>query len=340
MSASRAYIKFCYGLDKKPQVQEIARILKVHPNFVVGGLFCVWQYADDFLSAESNKISNISPKFLDKIFGKKGATLAMESVNWLKIFTNPDAIEFINYNEEIGSKAYHRKRLQEQTQAATKARWKGSNGSATENGTESVTDTTRTKTKTLPNTKEGGSNSELSPGENTLPPEPAKFKTDFLGDWPSDLPPWALSHATFHKLAPHRQWVETYQTWADMWSEGGLDACGAAKAFKSAFAAGVLSNFPQDHGTQIFDWWRKTRPPGHPAHLKAPGTPKQPTTPEPPKCPRCEDSGGVTVPNPSPTGKPKIWVGCWDCDNHAIKKHKIPTVQEIQKDFPSWVPPR
>jgi hypothetical protein len=65
----------------KPEVFEIATLLKIPPTDAFGRLFLVWRWFD--AHTENGNAANVSAAYIDHIAGVAGFAQAMQSVRWL-----------------------------------------------------------------------------------------------------------------------------------------------------------------------------------------------------------------------------------------------------------------
>ena len=128
------WIKFEKSTLDKPEVLEMAGILEIDPDAVVGKLLRVWNWFDD-QSHDGNAPVTVKA-LLDRYAGVSGFTSAMQEVGWLTI--DGDAMYLPNFDRHNGQTA--KKRCNTNRRVA-KSRSKKLNDNA-ECNTQSVTSVT------------------------------------------------------------------------------------------------------------------------------------------------------------------------------------------------------
>lgn len=130
-----AWIKFEHTTPDKPEVVEMAALLRLDQDAVVGKLLRVWAWADQN-SIEGGEV-RVNGAFLDRLTSRKGFANALRSVGWL---TGEDGrLTFPNFDRHNGetakSRAMTARRMQEM-------RLRGGAKGVTENGASGYGDVT------------------------------------------------------------------------------------------------------------------------------------------------------------------------------------------------------
>ncbi len=153
------WIKFEHATPDKPEVYQMAELLDIEPEHVVGCLLRIWIWADQQI-VSCNAMS-VTKKVVDRFTRVTGFADAMEAVGWLVV--TDGGIEFPKFDRHNGETAKNRAQTYRRV---AKHRGKGQTTvtqSALQNGRSSVT-------KALPETE---TETETERGN---PPNPPRRK--------------------------------------------------------------------------------------------------------------------------------------------------------------------
>lgn len=96
------WIKIEHSLPGKPEVMELARLLKIDEMAVVGHLICFWSWVDQNMSPEC-PATNGTKRGLDRVAGRDGFVDAMVSVGWLEF--DGKLVRVPNYEHHLSQSA-------------------------------------------------------------------------------------------------------------------------------------------------------------------------------------------------------------------------------------------
>lgn len=98
------WIKFDTATPDKPEVWEIASILGIDPDAVVGKLLRVWGWFDEH--TEEGNAPSVTKKLLDRLVGVSGFADAMHDAGWL--LDDGETISLPNFDRHNGQTAKNR----------------------------------------------------------------------------------------------------------------------------------------------------------------------------------------------------------------------------------------
>jgi len=101
-----AWIRWDYGLAKKPAVLKMAKLLKLDRWAVAGRLMEVWEWADGV--TVDGYIGNADVTFVDELIDTVGFGKAMIAVGWLEQYDDRDGIAFPRWNVHNSQSAKRR----------------------------------------------------------------------------------------------------------------------------------------------------------------------------------------------------------------------------------------
>jgi hypothetical protein len=95
------WIKVQTCTPDKPEVHQMAEMLKIEPDAIVGKLIRIWAWAD--MHTIDGNAANVTRSLLDRITGVTGFTDALSSVGWLESIAN--GVHFTNFDRHNGDTA-------------------------------------------------------------------------------------------------------------------------------------------------------------------------------------------------------------------------------------------
>ena len=95
------WIKVQTCTPDKPEVHQMAEMLKIEPDAIVGKLIRIWAWAD--MHTIDGNAASVTRSLLDRITGVTGFTDALSSVGWLESIA--DGVHFTNFDRHNGDTA-------------------------------------------------------------------------------------------------------------------------------------------------------------------------------------------------------------------------------------------
>lgn len=111
------WLKIEHSTPDKPEVGEIAQILGIKPDAVMGKLIRVWAWASQ--NCHGDGVTSVTVlSTIDRIAGKKGFAKSMQKVKWLriKITKNQQKLIFANFDYHMSKSAKARAVAQKRKQ--------------------------------------------------------------------------------------------------------------------------------------------------------------------------------------------------------------------------------
>ena len=152
------WIKFEKSTLEKPEVYELAEMLDIDPDAVVGKLLRVWNWFDD-QSVDGNALVTVRA-LLDRYSGVSGFTKSMEAVGWLVVDGNTMSLP--NFERHNGQTAKNRALTSKRvSKNRSKCNAKGNAKGNADSVTLSLPEKRREEKSNIPLTPKGGSRSEV-----------------------------------------------------------------------------------------------------------------------------------------------------------------------------------
>jgi len=149
------WIKLEKNTPDKPEIFEMAEILSIDPDAVLGKLIRVWCWVDS--NSADGHIKSVTPVLIDRLTMSQGFADAMTSVGWLEENSIPNFARHLGESAKKRAKDSERKRMSRTTSA--------------ECPKESVTESGLDKSRVDKNKKEG-EKTPLKEKESKIPPCP------------------------------------------------------------------------------------------------------------------------------------------------------------------------
>ncbi|MEM1153083.1 MAG: DnaT-like ssDNA-binding domain-containing protein [Pseudomonadota bacterium] len=128
------WIKFEHITLDKPEVYQLASLLQIHPDEVLGKLMRVWVWADQ--QSRDGHVVGVTKMLIDHLTGKPGFGDALETVKW--VHDGAGTLTFVNFELHNGqtakTRAQNLKRKQAQRSRVALESPEGHAGNVTDQG--------------------------------------------------------------------------------------------------------------------------------------------------------------------------------------------------------------